>query len=226
MKKPVYLLAGGRPKNPNEGNTALNSVFQECGISFPVIAYIGTANGDNPEFFNRMKQELLKAGAGEVNHAFTGTAEAADILERADMVFVSGGDVNAGMSRLRDSNVDRLLQTMFESGTTFFGISAGSIMLAERWVRWPDPEDADSAELFPCLGFAQVVCDCHDEDSGWEELQAALKLEKIHTFGYGLATGSGIRVAPDGTVKALGSAVHVLVREKGEIKRGPDLLPD
>ena len=45
-------------------------------------------------------------------------------------------------------------------------------MLARRWVRWTDPHNDDSAELFPCLGFAPVFCDTHGEGDGWGELRA------------------------------------------------------
>ena len=47
MKKTVYLIAGGRPKNQNEGRSVLDTVLDECGIAAPKIAYIGAANGDN-----------------------------------------------------------------------------------------------------------------------------------------------------------------------------------
>jgi len=44
------------------------------------------------------------------------------------------------------------LRRLHRSGRLFFGTSAGSIMLSRKWVRWRDPHDDRSAELFPCLG--------------------------------------------------------------------------
>ncbi|MBN2239383.1 MAG: Type 1 glutamine amidotransferase-like domain-containing protein [Dehalococcoidales bacterium] len=230
MRKPVYLLAGGRPRNPGETNSVLMTVMEESGITSPIIAYSGTANGDDTGFFRRMKDELVKAGAGNVIHAVIDSPgadldKAAGILHGADMVFISGGDVDRGMVALQRTGMISLLRELFDSGKTFFGISAGAIMLAKKWVRWPDPYDTSSAELFPCLDFAPVIVDCHDEDSGWEELQAALSLETELETGYGLASGSGIRVSADGSVKALGSAVHRLVSDGGKVSRSIDLLP-
>jgi len=91
-------------------------------------------------------------------------------------------------------------------------------MLASKWVRWPDPDDDDSAELFPCLGYAPVIIDCHDEQGGWQELQSALMLEKKGTIGYGLSSGSGISVMPDGKVKAMGGTVYQYVRRANKVE--------
>ena len=78
--------------------------------------------------------------------------KASNILESADIIFVSGGDVEAGMDVLQEKNMMSFFNELYRQGKPFFGISAGAIMLADRWIRWPDPDDDDSAELFPCLG--------------------------------------------------------------------------
>src|SRR5208283_1309482 len=108
-------------------------------------------------------------------------------------------------------------------GKPFFGISAGSIMLAREWVRWRDPDDVTTAELFPCLGLADILCDTHDEKAGWEELQAALALKKDGALGYGIATGTGVIVFPDGRVEGLGGPVCRYAREHGAVVRIADL---
>jgi peptidase E len=48
------------------------------------------------------------------------------------------------------------LRNQYRKGKPFFGISAGSIMLAKNWVRWSDPQVDSSAELFPCLGISDL----------------------------------------------------------------------
>ena len=98
-------------------------------------------------------------------------------------------------------------------------------MLAKEWVRWRDPDDNASAELFLCLGFAPVICDCHDEEGGWQELQAALRLEEDNEIGYGLVTGAAVRVFADSRVEALGGAIHQYIRHGKGVDRAPDILP-
>jgi peptidase E len=228
--KPVYLFAGGRGGNRKKQDSLLQIMFRDFGIASPSVAYSGTASGDDKNFFRWIASELTGAGADEVTHAVIAPAradlkKARAILEAADIVFISGGDVEAGMEVLQHKDMLDFLNGLYRQGKPFFGISAGAIMLADKWVRWPDPDDETSAELFPCLGFAPVICDMHDEDGGWTELQAALKLENEGREGYGLSTGSGIKVGPDGQVIALGGVVCRYIRRGDRVLRLKDLPP-
>lgn len=229
-KNPVYLLAGGRPRSPQTTDPLIQAVFSKSGKQSPSIAYIGTANGDSVDFFNRMAMAFKQAGAGLVVHPLISPKgvdikTAQRILESADIIFVSGGDVDMGIRVLREKGMVEFLNSMQEQGKLFFGLSAGAIMLAREWVRWPNPDDSSSAELFPCLDFAPIICDCHDENSGWEELNAALKLKEVNTRGYGLASGTGLVVFPDGSLEAIGGAVHQYIRRPDSIDRISDILP-
>ena len=226
--KPVYLFAGGRSGDRKKQGALLERMFRELGIASPTVAYSGAASGDDRSFFRFIAGELTQAGADKVVHAVVvppsaDLNKARSILEDADIVFISGGDVEAGMDILRDKKMLDFISDLYRQGKPFFGISAGAIMLAERWVRWRDPDDDSSAELFPCLGFAPVICDTHDEAGGWEELRAALKLAGDGVHGYGLATGSGIKVFSDGRVETLGGEIYRYLNRKGKVARIEDL---
>jgi cyanophycinase-like exopeptidase len=226
--KPVCLLAGGRPHSPEKQNPLLEAVYRIGGFTSPTIAYSGTASGDDPNFFRFISSELKNAGAGKITHAIIAPDgadlnNAKNVLEAADIVFISGGDVSAGMDILQKKNMIGFLNELYRQGKPFFGISAGAIMLAKKWVRWPDPDDEKMYELFPCLGFAPIICDTHDETAGWEELRAALRLEKEGSRGYGLASGSGVKVTADGKVEVLGGTIHRYVRRGGRVERIEDL---
>lgn len=228
--KPVYLLAGGRPRGPQTPDPLIQTVFSKSGKKSPSIAYTGTANGDSEDFFNRIAMAFREAGASRVAHALISTNgadlnTARGILESADIIFVSGGDVDMGIRVLKAKCMVEFLNGLYERGKLFFGLSAGAIMLAKEWVRWPDPDNSSSAELFPCLGFAPIICDCHDEIGGWEELKAALILKEDNTKGYGLATGTALIVFPDGRLEALGGAVHQFIRHGDSIDRISDIIP-
>jgi len=228
--KPVYLFAGGRSGDRKKQGALLERMFREFGIASPTVAYSGTASGDDRSFLRFIAGELTQAGADKVVHSIIAPegadlTKARSVLEAADIVFISGGDVEAGMDILREKDMLGFIGDLYRQGKPFFGISAGAIMLAERWVRWRDPDDDSSAELFPCLGFAPVICDTHDEAGGWEELQAALKLAEDGVRGYGLATGSGIKVFSDGRVEALGGEVYRYLNRKGRVERMEDVLP-
>jgi len=229
-QQPVFLLAGGRGSPRKKPDTLLQTVFREYGIKDPAVAYTGTASGDDKDFFKFISSSFVEAGAGKVAHAVIAAdnadlKKAQNILETADIIFVSGGDVEVGMEILQEKNMLGFFNGLYEQGKPFFGISAGAIMLAKKWVRWPDPDDDNSAELFPCLDYAPIICDTHDEQGGWEELQAALKLEKTGVRGYGLASGSGVRVMPDGKVESIGGAVFQYIRRADKVERIGDILP-
>jgi peptidase E len=229
-KKPVYLLAGGRPRNRKTLAPLLQAAFRESGVASPRIAYSGTANGDDRRFFGFIAASFREAGAGRVDHALI-APERADlkkaraIMEKADIVFISGGDVDGGMKVLREKGMIDFLVDLYERGKPFFGISAGSIMLAREWVRWTDPDDESSAEIFPCLGIAPVLCDTHAEADDWQELKALLSLEKDNAQGCGIPSGAAIKVFPDGRVEALGSSVPQYIQRHGRVKRIEDILP-
>jgi peptidase E len=228
LVKPVFLLAGGR--HGKKADNLMQAVISEYGIKSPTVAYSGTASGDDPGFFKFIASEITGGGADKVVHAMIAPPDAdlkkaKAILEKADIVFVSGGDVEAGMEVLKEKNMLDFFTGLYRQGKPFFGVSAGALMLAKEWVRWTDPDDDNSAELFACLNFAPIICDAHDEQGGWEELQAALMLENPGVKGYGLASGSMIKVYPDSKVEGVGGTVYQYVHQGGKVIRIEDILP-
>ena len=224
----IYLLAGGRGSLRTDRDPLLTRVLARCGVPHPSIAYVGAASSDSQPFFSMISGYLRRCGAGRITLAPLASRrgkpeKARSILESADMVFVSGGDVEAGMKVLEERQILPFLRDLFKKGKPFFGSSAGSIMLARQWVRWDDPDDDATASLFPCMGFAPIVCDTHGEAEEWEELRTLLRLTPEGTFGYGIPTGAGICVSPDGTVEALHAPVHCYAHRGGAVVRSTDL---
>ena len=226
--KPVYLLSGGRGTKYEED--IIRSVFKDTGKARPNIAYVGVANGDDWGFYLMVSGMIKMAGDCQVTRILIAPKKA-DInkartaLNLADAIFVSGGDVEAGMQVLQEKNLIDLLTDLSNQGKVFFGSSAGAIMLAKEWVRWKDPDDDSTAELFPCLGIARVLCDTHAEGDNWEELKAALKLEKEGTQGFGISSGSCLKVYPEGRTEALGGAVARYQKHRDNVTKMTDLLP-
>jgi peptidase E len=227
-RKPVYLMAGRGGRN---NDSIMSAVLRDVGRPSPTVAYIGAANGDDPGFAARMAALIEGAGQGcrvvpvltSARHADIGRAR--EILEAADAIFISGGDVEVGMAVLQEKGMSGLFPELQARGKLFFGVSAGSIMLAREWVRWPNPDDDASAELFPCLGVAPVLCDTHGEEEGWEELRAALRLKPEGASGFGITTGTCLKVLPDGTGQALGGPVARYSRRSKTVRHQPDLAP-
>ena len=230
-RAPLYLVAGGRGADrPRGPDPLIREVVRRTGIARPRVAYVGAASGDNAAFRLWIAGILGKAGAGAVTLApLCGKRgdpdKAKAVLEASDLVFISGGDVETGMRVLEETGMMPFLRRLFRAGTPFFGVSAGSIMLARKWVRWSDPSDDSSARLFPCMGFGPVLCDTHGEAEGWEELRALLALTPSGTVGYGIVSGAAIVIEPDGSVRALSGEVHRFRKRAGGVAQVESLFP-
>jgi peptidase E len=229
--KPVYLIAGGPSSKRGPGpDPLLQEALQLAATKSPDVAYIGAASGDNAMFRSMIERLLLEAGAGNVRPAplcgsRADVQKAKSIIENCPIVFLSGGDVEVGMRVLGKQRLRDFLQTQYRQGKPFFGISAGSIMLAKGWVYWQDPDIESSAELFSCLGIARVYCDTHSEEDGWEELHALNRLIPDGSMSYGIPSGAALIAYPDTSVRALGREVHRFVRKDGMVKQIKSLLP-
>ena len=198
----------------------------------PLVAYVGAATRDNRGFYSMIRGALAATGARmklvKLAARSARASEARALLEDADMVFVSGGDVELGMKVIHDRDVAGTLRTLARRGKPMFGISAGSLMLAREWVRFPDGDDA-RAEIFPCLGIAPVHVDAHSEDDGWSELRVLVRL--LHErgdaspVGYGLTRKGCLRVdVLDGAgLEAMGTPIPRIVVKRGAVVEGAPL---
>lgn len=229
-RKPLYLLSGGRGGDDKSTKLILQVIFREIVKRSPNIAYVGAASDDNRMFYQFIADMMKQVAACKVNRVVicspkADISKAKGTLESADAIFVSGGDVEMGMRVLQEKNLTGTLQGLYNQGKLFFGASAGSIMLAGEWVRWKDPDDDSTAELFPCLGLASIICDTHAEDDDWAELKMALKLSKDDAQGYGIPAEACLKVYPDGKLESLGGTVTRYVQHSGQVERQTNLLP-
>jgi peptidase E len=226
--KPVYLLAGGRGSSNSE--SIIKQILRDIDRLSPIIAYVGVATQDDTDFYHRMSSMIRSAGDCKLVHALISPRnadlnKARDILKQADAVYVGGGDVEEGMTILHKKKLVDFFQELADQGKMYFGVSAGSIMLAREWVRWKNPDDNDTAELFPCLGIAPVICDTHGEADNWEELQAALSLKSAGSIGYGITSGTCLKITPDSNFVALGGPISRYIYDGKNVNHQPDLIP-
>ena len=232
VRGPVFLISGGQTMRRRKGpDPLLQMVIRRTGVRRPMISYLGTASGDDDTFRLWVTRLLQKAGGGEVTLVplcgRRGDPERAKaILEASDLVFVSGGDVKKGMRVLVERKMTGFLRRLHWSGKLFLGVSAGSIMLARKWVWWKDPHNDESAEIFSCLGLAPILCDTHGEGDNWEELKALLTLSPTGAIGYGITSGTAIVVEPDRTISVLVGEVDRFRRRADGVVPIESLVPD
>jgi len=223
-RKSLFLIAGGRPRDPKTIVSLTERALRECGRKEPRVAYIGTANGDNLAFYMSIKSLLREAGAGDVSfprlaRAKADLAAAKQVMEAADAIYLSGGEVEDGMRWLKQHGLIGFLSEMRDQGKLFLGMSAGSIMMGTHWVRWENEDDDATASLFDCLGFAPTTFDTHAEDEDWKELKMALKLQGPGARGYGISSGGLASVDEQGQIIALEKTLLPYVNIEGQVHR-------
>jgi peptidase E len=229
-QQPMYLFAGGRGKTTFSSFKEMGKVFQGLGKK-PEIAVVGVASLKDNRLIFTLMSGLIKSGCKSkvcripIAHPEADIEKAKEMLRRADAVFMSGGDAEIGMQILKEKNMIGFLQELAQRGKPFLGASAGTIMMCREWVRWRNPDDDGTAELYPCLGLAPIICDTHAEGDDWVELKAALQLEKEGTVGYGIPSGAYLKAYPDGRVEAFIEPVVRFASAGGKAVRQPDLLP-
>jgi peptidase E len=220
----VHLVGGG-PSALIQTRRHFKTAIAALHKKKPLVGYVGAASQDNVAF--RKMISLALAGAQvEPVHLASARAKisaARQLLDDCDLVFVSGGDVDLGMRIVRERGVDAQLRDLARAGKPFLGVSAGSIMLAERWVRFAGDDD-ERGELFDCLGIAPVMIDCHDEEGGWTELRALLAHLPDGSVGYGVPSKGCLRVK-EGKLTAMGVPLPRFRAKKGGAAEDGALSP-
>lgn len=231
MASTLHLVGGG-PGTVLALRRHYKAAIAGLGKDRPLVAYVGTATDDNRGFFSMIRGALAVTSArmvlARIASPRASMADARKLLDECDLVFVSGGDVERGVHILNERDVAEPLRALARRGKPMFGISAGSLMMAREWVRFPDDDDA-RAEIFPCLGIAPVHVDAHSEDDGWSELRVLVRL--LHErgdrdpVGYGLTRKGGLRVAIDGKARLEPFATPIprIVVVKGRVMEGKPL---
>ena len=207
MPRHTLHLTGGGPGALLALRRHVRAALSGVGSDEPLVAYVGAASDDHAGFFTMIRTGLalprVRMRMAKLASPRASASEARALLEDCDLVFVSGGDVEHGMKVLHERDTVTTFRKLAAAGKPMFGISAGSIMLAREWVRFPDEDHEEAAELFPCLGIAPIHVDTHDEEDDWEELRALLRLLARRgddaPVGYGLTRKGGLRVDVEGT---------------------------
>lgn len=219
MRKPTTLIAGqfGSPHFGTKPHLA--EALARTGADTPVVLYLGVANGDDARFGAALAQVAKDAGAHEVvwpklarKRKQLATMRAA--LAAADLVFVGGGDVDAGMQALREAPLVDDLHAAADRGVVFVGMSAGAIMLGARWIRWPHAHAGDhDAETYECVGMVPYAIDTHGEGDGWHEAMAyaAVRARELgaEARAYCVPSGGALVIDAQGKLEARGEPVPV-----------------
>ncbi|MEO8464987.1 MAG: Type 1 glutamine amidotransferase-like domain-containing protein [Gammaproteobacteria bacterium] len=218
-RKAITLIAGKFGSRHFGTKPYLADALKRTGKDKPLALYVGVASGDDPTFGTALGGLLTAAGARRVLWPKLATrrkqsGQMRQALAEADLVFVGGGDVEAGMDLLRGASLLADFHAAADRGAVFAAMSAGSIMLGKRWIRWPNADaDDDEAETYECLGIVPVAVDTHGEGDEWQEARsyAAVRAREIgkKARAYCVPSGGALVIDHRGRIEAHGVSAPV-----------------
>jgi len=227
LRGAVYLVASGQdgllPKVAARAYEALGKSKARIAVTYSPVA--GDARG--LKFMSGRMASLFPDATFE-RFAVDGEeapmipAEARAVIDRADLVFVSGGDPSLGAKVLHGGGASAWLREANERGVPLLGVSAGAILLGAWWADWAEGDEEPAApgagdagaRLLGCIGAVPGhVFDTHNEEDDWDELRAVAELcarQREPARFVGIPTGGALVFHGDGTMEPVGAKPFVL----------------
>ena len=200
--RPVYLFSDSQLLFwKSDGICFLNSITEGLEKDSLKAAYIGASNGDLPEFYDLFVAAMENIGIRNCRMIrSTFSKEDQDFLETADIVLLSGGDVERGWNIFEATGLKKAISRKYEEGTILIGISAGAMQLGLCGYR---DEEVQEEQVFDTFQFIPYIIGVHEEKSDWETLSKIILTKKGYVNGIGIPTGGGMIYHADKTVEPI-----------------------
>lgn len=229
---PTLFAIGGGEIADGETRSIDETILAATGVEEPEVLFLPTASGDAEGYVEKFEAyygDDLWANPEVARVAGASEADVAAKLDRADAVYVGGGDTGYMLDTWRTRGIDELLRSAWEDGTVMAGLSAGALCWFAGGLS--DAIALEDVEYGPVdgLGFvpdlhATVHATPHRREQFREYLavrnavgvalegNAAIEVRdgewRIHTssrnaFAYGIRRGCVDPLPTDGTYRAL-----------------------
>ena len=144
--------------------------------------FIPTASHDSKPYFNTFRKTYTSELGCKVDVAISTKAEMsiehiAEKIQKADIIYVGGGDTQYMLDEWKKSGLDKLIIDAYEKGVVLCGLSAGAICWFEK--AHSDymimEGKADEYAVIDGLGIQKGVCVPHfseiDRQTSWEKMK-------------------------------------------------------
>ena len=220
--KPLYLLADSQLFFWKSGSDSLaERLHADLDTTNPKAAYIGASNGDQPEFYSLFQAAMEAMGISDCR-AVPSQPSREDILfiEDADLIVLSGGDVERGWRTFEQNGLKELLPRKRFDGAILMGVSAGAIQLGLGCL-----SNAAQPKPIDMFRFAPFYVGAHDEENDWWDMRALVNLSQSDTRAIGIPAGGGAVYQSDGTLEPLRKPLIEIVKENSKITENLMLSP-
>lgn len=200
IQQKFIAIGGGSGLNKKVSSKINQRIIELSGKPHPSILFIPTASRDDADYTERFIDYFEHRGAQvdvlylcKIKPTYVQMQEKFD---RADIIYVGGGNTLFMMNLLRKLEVDKLLQQAWHAGKLLCGVSAGSICWFDAGnsdSRKDNNPDADYIKV-TALGFMNAMnCPHYDSEEG---RKASFKkmLQKYRGVGVALEDHAALEV--------------------------------
>jgi len=212
--KPLYLLADSQLLFVKGGGDSLaERIRADLDSANPKAAYIGASNGDQPEFYSLFQAAMESMGISNCRLVPSQPSrEDISFLENADLIVLSGGDVERGWHVFEQNGLKELVPRKRFDGAVLMGVSAGAVQLGLGCL-----SNAAQPKSLDMFRFAPFYVGAHDEGNDWFDLRALVNLAQSDARAIGLPAGGGAVYYSDGTLEPLRRPLIEIVKENTKI---------
>jgi len=212
--KPLYLLADSQLLFvKNGGDSLAERIRADLDSANPKAAYIGASNGDQPEFYSLFQAAMESMGISNCRLVPSQPSrEDISFLENAELIVLSGGDVERGWQVFEQNGLKELVPRKRFDGAVLMGVSAGAVQLGLGCL-----SNAAQPKSLDMFRFAPFYVGAHDEGNDWFDLRALVNLAQSDARAIGLPAGGGAVYYSDGTLEPLRRPLIEIVKENTKI---------
>jgi len=212
--KPLYLLADSQLLFVKIGGDSLaERIRADLDSGKPSAAYIGASNGDQPEFYNLFVAAMESMEISDFRLVPSQPSrEDISFLENADLIVLSGGNVEQGWQVFEQNGLKELLPRKRFDGAVLMGVSAGAAQLGLGCL-----SNAAQPKQIEMFRFAPFYVGAHDEENDWFDLRALVNLAQSDARAIGLPFGGGAVYYADGTLEPLRKTLVEIVKEDSKV---------
>ena len=133
------LIGGGNTTNsllPYETKRIDERIVKETKKEKPIFLFIGFASDRADSEYDHYKKIYQNLGCStehlKKKNAIHNRNIVEDKIERADIIYISGGDTLKLLETIQEYNIEPLLKNAYKKGTVLVGKSAGAILLSKE----------------------------------------------------------------------------------------------
>jgi len=202
INRQIIAIGGGGfgrdPKHTKIEQYILNQTSKEN----PNILFLPTASAEDKSYIDNY-YDCFGSLSCKPSHIsfFSRTPRLNSLFNKADIVYVGGGNTKSMLAVWREWKVDKLLRRAYDKGAVMAGVSAGAICWFKKGITdsW-----ASNLNTIDCLGYLEGMCCPHymEEPDRQPSVHKMLHQDKTEG-GYGLDGGSAAHFINEKFVRAL-----------------------